>query len=166
MELLQPSIHPSAFVASNATVLGDVRLGPETVIMFGAVMRAEFASISVGARTNIQDKSILHCDENQPCVIGANVTVGHAAVVHGARIGDDCLVGIGSIALNGSELGEGAWLAAGSLLPEGNHIPPWTIAMGTPAKPVRELTSEEIERQRNGIANYQELRVTYQALHL
>lgn len=132
--------------------------------MFGAVIRAEFALISVGAKTNIQDNAVLHCDENQPCIVGDNVTVGHAAVLHGAQVGSHCLVGIGSKALNGSKLGEGAWLAAGSLLGEGKSIPPWTLGIGTPAKPMRDLTAEEIERQRSGVADYQKLRSAYRAL--
>lgn len=164
MKLAKPHLDPTSFIAPTASIYGDARIGPEALVMFGAVIRAEFALISVGARTNIQDNAVLHCDENQPCIVGDSVTVGHAAVLHGTQIGNHCLVGIGSRALNGSVLGEGAWLAAGSLLPEGKSIPPWTLAIGTPAKPMRELTAEEIERQRNGVADYQKLRSAYRAL--
>jgi carbonic anhydrase/acetyltransferase-like protein (isoleucine patch superfamily) len=104
---------------------------------------------------------VLHCDEDIPCIVGKEATIGHAAIVHGATIGDHCLVGIGARALNNSVLGEGAWLAAGSLLPEGREIPPWTLAMGTPAKPVRELTEDEIARQRDGVATYLRYARTY-----
>jgi carbonic anhydrase/acetyltransferase-like protein (isoleucine patch superfamily) len=127
------------------------------------VIRAELDRVEIGADTNIQDNSVVHCDEDAPCVIGERVTVGHAAVVHGAVVEDRCLVGIGAKLLNRSRLGEGAWLAAGSVLTEGREIPPWTLAMGTPAKPVRELTEDEIHRQVEGADHYRELRELYRA---
>ena len=154
MSLPDPSIHPTAFVAPDAGVYGQVLIGELAVVMFGVVIRAEDDRIEVGARSNVQDNSVLHCDEGIPCLVGTEVTIGHSAVVHGATIGDHCLVGIGARALNRSSLGEGAWLAAGSLLPEGHEIPPWTLAMGVPARPVRELTEDEAARQRDGVATY------------
>ena len=154
MSLADPSIHPTAFCAPGVHVFGDVTIGKLAVVMFGVVIRAEDDRIEIGARTNIQDNAVLHCDKDIPCIIGEEATIGHAAVVHGATIGDHCLVGIGARALNNSVLGEGAWLAAGSLLPEGKEIPPWTLALGTPAKPVRELTEGEITRQRDGVQTY------------
>jgi carbonic anhydrase/acetyltransferase-like protein (isoleucine patch superfamily) len=163
MSLADPSIHPSAFCAPGAHIYGDVTIGALAVVMFGVVLRAEDDRIEIGARTNIQDNSVLHCDEGIPCVVGSEATIGHMAVVHGATIGDHCLVGIGARALNNSVLGEGAWLAAGSLLPEGKEIPPWTLAMGTPARPVRELTDEEITRQRDGVGVYLEYAKAYRA---
>jgi carbonic anhydrase/acetyltransferase-like protein (isoleucine patch superfamily) len=129
--------------------------------MFGVVIRAEADAVVVGDDTNLQDNVVVHCDEGMPTRIGSSVTVGHAAVVHGATVGDHCLVGIGAMALNGSELGEGAWLAAGSVLTEGKRIPPWTLAVGIPAKPIRDLTEDEIARQADGIAEYQRLRRLY-----
>jgi carbonic anhydrase/acetyltransferase-like protein (isoleucine patch superfamily) len=132
--------------------------------MFGVVIRAELDRVEVGAETNLQDNAILHCDEGIPTRIGRRVTVGHGAIVHGATVGDRCLVGIGAIALNGSELGEGAWLAAGSVLTEGRSIPPWTIAVGTPAKPLRELTEDEIRRQVTGVDHYLELGDHYRSI--
>jgi carbonic anhydrase/acetyltransferase-like protein (isoleucine patch superfamily) len=154
LELATPLIDPTAFVAPNATVLGDVTIGPQAVVMFGVVARAELDEIAIGARTNVQDQSVLHVDEGIPCRVGDGVTIGHAAVVHGATIGDHCLVGIGARALNRSVLGEGAWLAAGSVLTEGREIPPWTLALGTPAKPVRDLTPAEVASQRDGVEQY------------
>ncbi len=159
-----PTIDPTAFVAPGTHLYGDVTVGPHAVIMFGTVIRAELDRIEVGSYTNIQDNSVLHADEDIPCIVGSNVTVGHAAVVHGAIVGDHCLVGIGARALNRSELGEGAWLASGAVLPEGRVIPPWTLAVGIPAKPVRELTGEEIARQRNGVADYQRMASTYRGM--
>lgn len=150
----EPSIHPSAFVAPDARIHGDVVVAERAVVLFGVVARAEFDRIEIGAETNVQDGSILHCDEGVPTTIGARATIGHAAVVHGATIGDRCLVGIGSRALNRSVLGEGAWLGAGAVLTEGAEIPAWTLALGIPARPVRELTADEIDRQARGVENY------------
>ncbi len=163
MSLSTATIHPTAFCAPGAHIFGDVTIGEQAVVMFGVVIRAEDDRIEIGSRTNIQDNSVLHCDDDIPCIIGNETTVGHLAVVHGAIIGDHCLVGIGARALNRSVLGDGAWLAAGSLLPEGKEIPPWTLAMGTPAKPVRELTADEIARQRSGVATYLRYAQSYRA---
>lgn len=160
-EAAGPRIDPSAFVASNVVIRGDVEIGPGAVVLFGAVIRAEEDRVAIGAETNVQDNVVIHCDGGFPTLIGDRTTVGHQAVVHGATIGDGCLVGIGALALNGSELGEGAWLAAGSLLTEGSTIPPWTLGLGRPAKPVRELTAAEIERQRSGVETYLQLRDLY-----
>ena len=117
LSLPDPIIDPSAFVAATARVYGSVEIGAGAVIMFGAVLRAE--RIVIGEESNLQDNVVVHCDPGFPAIVGRRVTVGHAAVIHGATIGDRCLVGIGSLALNGSSLGEGSWLAAGSVLPEG-----------------------------------------------
>lgn len=160
----EPRVDPKAFVASTARVFGDVTVSAGAVILFGAVVRAEHSSVTIGEETNIQDNAVLHCDEGFPALIGRRVTIGHAVVVHGATIGDTCLVGIGAMALNGSSMGEGSWLAAGSLLPEGKSVPPWTLALGIPAKPVRELTTEEIDRAAKGVDAYLELRDLYRAM--
>lgn len=156
-----PEIDPSAFVAANAVVRGQVTIARGAVIMFGAVIRAEEDVAIVGEETNIQDNAVVHCDAGFPARIGARTTVGHAAVVHGATVGDGCLVGIGAIALNGSSIGEGAWLAAGAVLAEGATVPPWTLAAGIPAKPLREVTEREIQRQINGVRTYLELGELY-----
>lgn len=156
-----PRIHPGAFIAPDAQIHGDVVVDDAAVVLFGVVMRAEFDQIRIGRESNIQDGVVVHCDAGVPTTIGDRVTVGHAAVIHGSTIGDDCLVGIGSRALNHSVLGEGAWLGAGAVLTEGTEIPPWTLALGIPARPVRELTPVEIERQRSGIENYQAVAALY-----
>ena len=154
MEIATPSIHDTAFVARGTRVLGDVTIGPRSVLMFGVVVRAELDRVLIGSETNIQDNCVLHCDEGIPCLVGDRVTVGHAAVVHGATVEDHCLVGIGARVLNGSHMGEGSWLAAGGVLTEGRSIPPWTIAAGIPAKPLRELTDEERAQASRGVDNY------------
>ena len=149
-----PHIDPSSFVAPSAQIYGAVTIEPRAVIMFGAVLRAEYEAITIGTESNVQDNCVFHTDEGFPAVIGNRVTVGHGAVVHGATVADHCLVGIGSIMLNGSSLGEGAWLAAGSMLTPGKEIPPWTLAAGSPAKPVRDLRPGEIESQDEGVDHY------------
>lgn len=154
---MAPRVDPSAFLASSAIIRGRVTIEANAVILFGVVIRAEEDEVHVGAHTNIQDNAVVHCDAGFPARIGSRTTVGHGAIVHGASIGDGCLVGIGAMALNGSRLGEGAWLAAGGVLAEGKSIPEWTLAAGVPARPLRDLTEEEIERQRSGVLTYLEL---------
>lgn len=160
----EPRIDPTALVAPGAYVFGDVTIEADVFVLFGAVARAELDRIVVGARSNIQDNAILHCDEGIPCLVGERVTVGHSAVVHGATVGDRALVGIAAKALNRSTIGEGAWLAAGSVLPEGKAIPPWTLAVGIPAKPVRELSEAEIARADEGVDHYLELAAAYREI--
>jgi carbonic anhydrase/acetyltransferase-like protein (isoleucine patch superfamily) len=164
MDLATPTIHPTAFVAPGVPIFGDVTVGERAVLMFGVVVRAELDRIEIGAETNVQDNCVLHCDAGIPCIVGRRVTVGHAAVVHGAVVEDHCLVGIGARALNGSHLGEGSWLAAGAVLPEGRSVPPWTIAAGIPAKPLRELTAEEVARASEGVDHYVEFGEAYRAV--
>lgn len=160
----EPKVHPGALVAPGAHVYGDVTLDSEVFVLFGAVIRAELDRIVVGAQTNIQDNCVFHCDEGIPAIVGSRVTVGHSAVVHGAIIGDRALIGIGAKALNGSEVGEGAWLASGSVLPERKTIPPWTLAMGIPAKPVRQLAEDEIAHADEGVDHYLELLARYREI--
>lgn len=149
-----PRIDPSATIAPDAQVYGDVEIGARSFVLFGVVVRAELDRIVIGAETNIQDNSVLHCDEDVPCLVGDRVTVGHMAVVHGATVGDNALIGIGAKALNRTAIGEGAWLGAGSVLTEGSTIPPWTLALGTPARVIRELTEDEIKRASEGVDHY------------
>ena len=154
----------NAYIADTARVLGNVTLGDDCNIWFGSVLRGDVAPITLGVGCNVQDNCVLHVDEGFPALLGRRVTVGHGAVVHGATIGDNCLVGIGARALNGSSMGEGAWLAAGSVLTEGRAIPAWTLALGTPAKPVRDLTDAEIAAQSEGVDHYLDLGAAYARL--
>ena len=159
-----PRIDPTALICPGARVHGQVAIGPRAFLLFGVVVRAELDRVSIGAETNIQDNAVLHCDEDVPCLLGDRVTVGHLAVIHGARIGDRALIGIGAKALNDSRVGEGAWLGAGSVLPEGREIPPWTLALGTPAKVVRDLTEDEIRRADEGVDHYLQLAAAYREI--
>jgi carbonic anhydrase/acetyltransferase-like protein (isoleucine patch superfamily) len=162
--LTEPTIHPDALILPGARIYGQVTIAEGVLVLFGAVIRGELDRIDIGAESNIQDNAVLHCDEDIPCLLGKRVTVGHAAVVHGAIVGDRCLIAIGAILLNGSRLGEGAWLGAGSVLAEGAVIPDWTLALGTPARPVRDLTDEEITRADEGVDHYLELREAYREI--
>lgn len=159
-----PSIHPSATVAPGAHIHGDVEIGARSFVLFGAVVRAELDRIAIGEETNIQDNSVLHCDEDVPCMVGDRVTIGHLAAVHGSIVGDRALIGIGARALNRTLIGEGAWLGAGAVLAEGNEIPPWTLAVGTPAKVVRELTEDEVRRADEGVDHYLETARAYREI--
>jgi carbonic anhydrase/acetyltransferase-like protein (isoleucine patch superfamily) len=151
-------------ISPGAHIFGDVTIDADVFVLFGAVIRAELDRIVVGSETNIQDNCVFHCDEDFPAIIGRRVTVGHSAVIHGAEIGDGALIGIGAKVLNRSSVGEGAWLAAGSVLPEDKTVPPWTLAMGTPAKPIRDLTENEIARADEGVGHYLELAAAYREI--
>lgn len=160
----EPRIHPTALIAPGARIFGDVTIGVDVFVLFGAVIRGELDRIEIGAESNVQDNSVIHCDDGVPCLVGERVTIGHGAVIHGASVGNRALVGIGARVLNRSTMGEGAWLAAGSVLTEGKSIPPWTLAMGTPAGPVRELTEDEIARTDEGVDHYLELAAAYREI--
>ena len=147
-------IHPTAFIAQGAVVVGDVTLGEDVGVWFNSTLRGDVEAIVVGPRTNIQEGCILHADPGYPTVIGSGVTVGHGAVVHGARIGDNCIVGIRAVLLNGSEVGENSIVGACALLTEGKSYPPNSLILGIPAKAVRALRLEEIEANRGSAARY------------
>jgi len=144
----------TAFIAPNATIIGDVRIGAQSSVWFGCVLRADLAPIIVGAGTNIQDLTVVHVNLDQPCVIGAAVTIGHGAVIHGALIEDGALIGIGAIVLGGAIVGEGALVGAGSVVTEGAVIPARHLALGVPARVVRLLSDAEVDRQRSIAASY------------
>ena len=137
-----PSIHPSAFIASTAAVMGDVTLGEESSIWYGAVLRGDMAAIIIGAQTNIQDGSIVHVDTGVPCTIGQRVGVGHRVILHGCTVGDDCLIAMGSVLLNGVRIGAGSVVAAGAVVREGMEVPPGSLVMGVPGRIVRPVDAE------------------------
>lgn len=139
-----PKIHPSAFVAPNATIIGDVEIGPDANIWFNVVIRADVNKIRIGARTNIQDGAILHVDRDAPCTLGDDVTVGHMALVHGTTVGNGTLVGMKSALLSRSVIGEGSLIAAGAVVLEDQEIPAKTLAAGIPAKVKKENDREFI----------------------
>lgn len=149
-------IDPSAFIAPGAHVMGDVTIGAESSVWFNAVLRGDTDSIRVGRRSNLQDGCVLHADFGLPCTIGDGVTVGHQAIVHGATVENNVIIGMGAIILNGARIGENSIIAAGALVTEGTIIPPNSLAMGMPAKVKRTLSMEEIERLRQSADHYVE----------
>jgi len=151
---LTPRIADSAWVADSAEVMGDVVLGDEVGIWFGVVVRGDTAPITVGARTNIQDLSVLHADLGLPLSIGAGVTVGHKAMLHGCTIGDHSLIGIGAVVLNGAKIGQSCLVGAGALVTEGKEFPDGSMIIGSPAKVVRSLTPEQLEGLRQSADHY------------
>jgi len=127
-------VHPSAFVAPTASIIGDVEIGEGSSVWYGAVLRGDESAIRIGSGTNIQDNTVIHCSHNLPTVVGSNVTVGHSALLEGCVVEDGALVGMGAILLQRSRLGQGAILGAGSVLREGTEIPARMLAAGTPAQ--------------------------------
>lgn len=150
-----PKVDPTAFVDESAQVIGDVTVGPESSIWMNVVVRGDVHAIRIGARTNVQDGSVLHVTRRtHPLVIGDDVTIGHAAVIHGCTLENHAFIGMRATVMDGAVIGEFAFVAAGALVTQGRKIPPRTLVMGAPAKPVRELTDEEVERIRRSAQNY------------
>jgi len=156
-----PRIDPTAWIAPNATLIGDVTIGPGASVWYGAVLRGDMDRIVLGAGSNLQDNVVVHTDWGVPAIIGENVGVGHAAIIHGTRIGDGCLIGMGAKLLNDSVVGAGAFVAAGALVLEGQEIPAGHLAMGMPAKDRGPMEHAMAERVRTNAFNYQELSARY-----
>jgi carbonic anhydrase/acetyltransferase-like protein (isoleucine patch superfamily) len=142
------------WVAPNATVLGRVEIGEDASIWFNCVARGDNEPITIGRRTNIQEGTVMHTDPGFPLIIGDGVTIGHMSMLHGCKIGNGALIGIGAILLNGAEVGEDCLVAAHALVPEGKKFPPRSLVMGSPGKVVREITDAELERMRSGVDVY------------
>ena len=160
---LTPRIGERVFLAPNATVIGAVTLAPEVSVMFGAVLRADRDTITVGEGSNLQDNVVVHGDPGFPAVIGEGVSVGHGAIVHGATVEDDCLIGMGATLLNGVIVGAGSLIAAGSVVLEGTIIPPGSLVAGVPGKVRRNITPEELAGIRVNAQTYRDLGATYLA---
>jgi carbonic anhydrase/acetyltransferase-like protein (isoleucine patch superfamily) len=143
LDTIAPRVADSAWVADSAQVMGNVELGEDASVWFGAVVRGDTEVIRIGQRSNIQDGSVLHADIGKPLTIGDDVTVGHKVMLHGCTIGDGSLVGIGAVVLNGARIGKGCIVGAGSLVTEGKEFPDGSMIMGSPAKVVRTLTPEQ-----------------------
>jgi len=133
----------SVFVASTATVVGNVNLGREASIWYGASVRGDLAPISIGLRSNVQDNASIHVDAGVPAAIGCEVTIGHNAVVHGATVDDEVLVGMGAVILNHAVIGKGSIVAAGAVVREGMVVPPGSLVAGIPAKVIKEISPEQ-----------------------
>lgn len=153
-----PRTDPGVYVAPGARVIGDVRLGEMSSVWYNAVIRGDVAAVEIGARTNIQDLSMIHVTTGKySTTIGEGVTVGHRTILHGCVVEDHCLIGMGAILLDGVVVGEGSLVAAGTLLTEGTVIQPGSMVMGSPGKVRRALTAEELQNIRLLAAHYVEL---------
>jgi carbonic anhydrase/acetyltransferase-like protein (isoleucine patch superfamily) len=142
---VMPRVHPTAFIDLSAQVIGEVEIGAESSIWMGTVVRGDCNWIRIGSRTSVQDNTVVHVQTGtHPTIIGSNVTIGHAAIIHGAVIEDLCLIGMGAVLLNGAHIGTGSIVAAGTLVTEETKIPPRSLVMGSPGKVKRQLADAEV----------------------
>ena len=151
---IAPRVCASAWIADSAQVIGDVELADDVSIWFGAVLRGDTGPLRIGRGSNIQDGSVLHSDVGQLLTVGEDVTVGHKVMLHGCTIGDGSLIGMGAVVLNGAKIGKGCLVGAGALVTEGKEFADGSMVLGSPAKVVRQLTVEEMERNRSGARHY------------
>ncbi len=159
-----PRFGRRVFVASSAVLVGDVELADDVSVWYGAVLRGDIQRIAIGARTNVQDNAVIHVDEPDfPTLVAEDVTVGHAAILHGCRVERGALVGMHATVLNGAVVGEGAIVAAGALVPPGMTVKAGTLVAGVPAKTVRDVRPDEAEHARRGVRSYLELKGRYLA---
>jgi carbonic anhydrase/acetyltransferase-like protein (isoleucine patch superfamily) len=156
-----PFVHESVFAAEGVRLIGDVRLEEETSIWYNAVLRGDLAPIVIGRRSNIQDGCVGHVNLAQPLIIEEEVSVGHSAIIHGCTVRRGSLIGMGAILLNGAEVGEYSLIGAGSVVTENSKIPPYTLALGTPARPVRELNESDLLRMKKTMESYVRKAVEY-----
>jgi carbonic anhydrase/acetyltransferase-like protein (isoleucine patch superfamily) len=156
-----PRLGREAFVAENATMIGDISLGEESSVWFGSVIRTEVEAIEIGRQTNIQDNCVIHTDLGFPVRLGDRVSIGHGAVIHGAAVGSNCLVGMRATLLNGAKIGENCLVAAGSLVTRGKEMPDNTLVMGAPAIAKRILNGEEKNKIQLNAEHYNSLRAEY-----
>ncbi len=151
---ISPVIPETAWVADTAVVRGNVILGEDVSIWFGAVLRGDEAPIRVGAQSNVQDSAVLHVSEGFPCIVGSRVTIGHRAIVHGCTVEDGVLIGMGAIVLDGAHVGAGAVVAAGAVVSPGMDIPPGTLVLGVPARVFGPLNEKQKQMGETAVTNY------------
>lgn len=156
-----PEFDDRVFLAPTSTVIGRARLGANASVWFNSVVRADINAIEIGEDSNIQDNSVLHVADDHPCIIGDRVVVGHRAILHGCKVGDECLIGMGAIVLNGAEIGEGSIIAAGALVTERTKIPPRSVVMGTPGKVIKPVTDEQLEMTIHTAKKYARIAANY-----
>src|SRR6266571_2059862 len=157
----KPKVHPTAVIAPNATIIGDVVVGSRTSVWPGAVLRGDYGRIRVGANSSLQDNVVVHCSSQNPAVIGNGVTVAHSAIVHACRIGDECLVGAGAIIFDGAKVGIHSIIGVGSVVLEGRTIPPRSVAVGAPAKVMRRATDKDVRMIRESYRAYVKMAEKY-----
>jgi len=149
-----PSIAPGVFVARGAQIVGDVRLEAGSSVWYNAVIRADINYVHIGANSNIQDGSIIHVENDRPCIIGENITVGHGAILHACTIEAECLIGMGAIILSGAVIGKGSIIAAGAVIRENTVVQPYSLMAGVPARLVRTLEPSDAETNRKWALKY------------
>ena len=149
-----PQIEKAAFVAENATIIGDVELEEDATVWFGAVLRGDSSSIKIGKGSNIQDNCTLHCDEGSLLSVGQNVTVGHNVILHGCTVEDNCLIGMGAVIMNDAVIGENSIVGAGALITEGKVFPPNSLILGSPAKVKGEVDEKGVAMIRDAAEHY------------
>jgi carbonic anhydrase/acetyltransferase-like protein (isoleucine patch superfamily) len=142
----EPRIHASAWIAPTATIIGETRIGADCTVLFGCILRGDINSVEVGDGSNIQDMTMMHVADDWPCIVGAEVTVGHCALLHGCVVEDGCLIGMHATVLNGAVIGRGSVVAAGCVVPEGMQIPPGSIIAGVPGKIRGEVTAQMLAK--------------------
>jgi carbonic anhydrase/acetyltransferase-like protein (isoleucine patch superfamily) len=157
------SVHATAFIHPLAFVCGEVSIGPRVSVWPTAVVRGDTAPITIGADSNVQDGTVVHVDHGVPCTIGERVAIGHRAIVHGATVESDCLIGMGAILLNRVRVGSGSIVGAGAVCTEGMSIPPNSLVLGVPARVVRETTPAERDRIRRTVDSYLALQDEHRA---
>lgn len=157
----KPKIHDSCFIAPTADIIGDVTIGENSSIWYKTVLRGDVNKIVVGSNTNIQDGCIVHVADEYPTIIGNNVTIGHGAIIHGCTIKDGAFIGMGAIILDGAIIGEGGLIGAGALVTEGKEIPPYSLAVGVPAKVIKKLSQEHIDMAKDRAVKYANLAKAY-----
>ncbi len=152
-----PQINSDTFIADTSVIAGKVTIGKGSSVWFGAVIRGDYDSIEIGESSNIQDQCVLHVVKGKSVKVGDYVTIGHGAVLHGCEIEDGCIVGMGAVILDGAVIGKGSLIGAGALVPEGKVIPPGSLAIGSPAKVVREFTPEQAAKLKGNAMGYEAL---------
>ena len=157
-----PQLQEGVWVADNATIIGDVHLGRNVNVWFGAILRGDNDPITIGDNTNVQDAAVLHTDDGVPLDIGRDVTIGHKAMLHGCRVGEGSLIGINAVVLNRAVIGKNCLIGANSLIPEGKVIPDRSLVCGSPGRIIRELTDHEISRLKASADNYVRHALRYQ----
>ncbi len=150
----RPRIHPTAVLAPSCTLIGDVTIGPRTSVWPGAVLRGDYGYIKIGSDCSIQDNVVVHCSAQDPAVVGKGVTVAHSAVIHGCRVGDECLIGVGAIIFDGARVGKHSILGVGSTVVGRGVIPPRSVAVGAPARVIRKTTAADLRLIRESYKAY------------
>ena len=160
---VRPQIGPDCYVAESAAVIGDVTIGADSSVWFGASVRGDYMPITIGSRTNVQDNATIHCDESHPTVIGNDVSIGHNAVVHGATLEDKVLVGMGAVVLDGAVIGAGSIVGAGAVVTKNTVVPPGSLVLGTPGKIVKSGVEAYAQSNLQNAKNYVDRKTVYLA---